>query len=116
MFGNLFLGLFGADPTVETATVNPATGLPMVDGIGGVDTAGNPFGMDISQMDGLEVNPATGLPMMGDGSIDVAGNPYGMDLDDSTCDMGYDSGYDGGCDFGGFDSGGFDCGGFGSDW
>lgn len=31
--------------------VNPATGLPMVDGISSVDAAGNPFGMDLSQDD-----------------------------------------------------------------
>ena len=28
--------------------VNPANGLPMVDGIGSVDVAGNPFGSDFS--------------------------------------------------------------------
>ena len=28
--------------------VNPANGLPMVDGIGSVDVAGNPFGCDFS--------------------------------------------------------------------
>lgn len=27
--------------------VNPATGLPMVGGMGGVDVHGNPFGMDL---------------------------------------------------------------------
>lgn len=31
--------------------VNPATGLPMTDGIGSVDVAGNPYGMDLSQDD-----------------------------------------------------------------
>lgn len=103
MFGDFLGGLFGADPQPEPPTINPATGLPMTGGIGGVDAAGNPYGMDLSQTDGLEINPATGLPMMGEGAVDVAGNPYGMDLDDA--------GYDGG-----FDSGGFDSGGFGSDW
>lgn len=29
-------------------TINPATGLPMVGGCGGVDVAGNPFGVDWS--------------------------------------------------------------------
>jgi hypothetical protein len=28
------------------AEVNPATGLPMVDGCSGVDVGGNPYGMD----------------------------------------------------------------------
>ena len=28
--------------------VNPASGLPMIDGLGSVDVAGNPFGWDVS--------------------------------------------------------------------
>lgn len=28
-------------------TINPATGLPMISGCGGVDVAGNPFGTDL---------------------------------------------------------------------
>jgi hypothetical protein len=36
----------------ETPTaINPATGLPMVHGAGGVDMAGNPFGMDLQAND-----------------------------------------------------------------
>jgi len=31
--------------------VNPATGLPMINGIGSVDVAGNPFGTDMNQSD-----------------------------------------------------------------
>lgn len=31
----------------ETCTTNPATGLPMVSGWGGVDVGGNPYGMNL---------------------------------------------------------------------
>jgi hypothetical protein len=35
-----------ATTVAPMADTNPATGLPMFDGIGGLDVAGNPFGMD----------------------------------------------------------------------
>ena len=31
----------------DVSWVNPATGLPMIGGMGGVDVAGNPFGTDL---------------------------------------------------------------------
>lgn len=31
----------------ETCTINPASGLPMAGGCGGVDVAGNPYGMNM---------------------------------------------------------------------
>jgi len=34
--------------TTNTATINPASGLPMTDGIGSLDVAGNVFGTDSS--------------------------------------------------------------------
>ncbi len=34
------------DPKIELFEINPATGLPMVAGIGSVDVMGNPYGMD----------------------------------------------------------------------
>lgn len=34
----------------DFATVNPATGLPMMGGIGGLDVAGNPYGFDNDDM------------------------------------------------------------------
>ena len=40
---------FGSVPEI-----NPATGLPMIDGIGSVDVGGNPFGMDWSSHLGME--------------------------------------------------------------
>lgn len=39
-------------PTDEGPRINPATGLPMVTpGIGGVDVAGNPFGLNLDRRD-----------------------------------------------------------------
>ena len=62
----------------DDASVNPATGLPM---LGGVDSAGNPFGsaglIESGLSDDLTLNPATGLPMSG--GFDAAGNSYGHD-------------------------------------
>lgn len=31
----------------STCTINPASGLPMIGGCGGVDVAGNPYGTDL---------------------------------------------------------------------
>lgn len=33
---------------MNETVINPATGLPMINGIGGVDVAGNPYGTDLS--------------------------------------------------------------------
>lgn len=37
----------GSDNQPEPTRINPATGLPMVGGIGGVDVQGNPYGTDL---------------------------------------------------------------------
>ena len=34
--------------TTSSTTINPASGLPMIDGIGSIDVAGNAFGTDSS--------------------------------------------------------------------
>jgi hypothetical protein len=34
-------------------TINPATGLPMIDDCGGIDVGGSPFGTDIHHFDDL---------------------------------------------------------------
>ena len=53
-----FSSLFGLDSSnststdIETTEINPATGLLMVGGIGGVDTDGNPYGTDLDSMSG----------------------------------------------------------------
>lgn len=52
---NFFKFLFGDDDNaapgaadVPLTTINPSTGLPMLDGgISGVDVGGSPFGMDV---------------------------------------------------------------------
>lgn len=36
---------------INDFTINPATGLPMIDGMGGVDIAGNPYGVDNNNHD-----------------------------------------------------------------
>jgi hypothetical protein len=42
----------GIDTGDDTGcTINPTTGLPMIDSCGGVDVGGSPFGMDIHQDD-----------------------------------------------------------------
>ncbi len=45
---NRLCGFFGFGieglPSHGSCEINPATGLPMIDGWGGVDVAGNPFG------------------------------------------------------------------------
>ena len=57
--------------------INPATGFPMINGMGGVDMTGSPFGFDVR----APFNPANGLPMInGMNGVDVAGNPYGTDM------------------------------------
>ena len=49
-FAQLFNGWQATDsgPDLhEPPAINPATGLPMVSGMGSVDVAGNPFGTDL---------------------------------------------------------------------
>lgn len=48
----------GIDISNDTGcTINPASGLPMIDGCGGVDVGGSPFGMDIHHDDlGSSIN------------------------------------------------------------
>jgi hypothetical protein len=39
---------FDSASMIETTEINPATGLPMIGGIGGMDVEGNPYGTDMS--------------------------------------------------------------------
>jgi hypothetical protein len=39
--------LLGSDNQPEPIRINPATGLPMIGGIGGMDVQGNPYGTDL---------------------------------------------------------------------
>lgn len=48
-----FFSLFSNGSTEKTSfgtEINPANGLPMTDGIGSVDVAGNPYGTDLSSI------------------------------------------------------------------
>jgi len=52
ILGKLFGGFFdwqNAPAEPAPPTINPANGLPMVDGPGSVDVMGNPYGFDHSQ-------------------------------------------------------------------
>lgn len=57
-----------------TMDINPATGLPMVGDCGGVDVGGNPFGMDLHQ---IEDHSSSGYG----GDIDM-GTSFGNDWPD----------------------------------
>ena len=46
IFGDDVSPQFANTPVID---INPATGLPMIDGCGGVDVAGSPYGMDLHQ-------------------------------------------------------------------
>lgn len=53
---NWITGLFDTGPNITSDTTsmhhadhNPATGLPMIGGIGGVDAGGSPFGHEVHQ-------------------------------------------------------------------
>jgi hypothetical protein len=39
--------ILGSDNQPEPTRINPATGLPMIGGIGGTDVQGNPYGTDL---------------------------------------------------------------------
>jgi hypothetical protein len=41
--------LFGGDLAPAITDINPATGLPMLGDIGGLDVGGNPYGVDLHQ-------------------------------------------------------------------
>lgn len=71
--------------------LNPATGLIMVNGVGGIDVAGNPYGVDLShdvsyfsadEHHDTLINPATGFEMIdGDiGGIDSGGSTFGHNI------------------------------------
>lgn len=79
--------LIDINTPIDDFTINPATGLPMVNGMSGVDIAGNPYGVDNTHHDSFGSNFDSGSSF---GSNDAFG-----------------SSFDGGSSFGG---------GSGSDW
>lgn len=42
----------------DEGAINPANGLPMIDGYGGIDVAGNPYGFDFSQ-NGFDISSSS---------------------------------------------------------
>lgn len=70
-----------ADSQVHT---NPSSGLPMYNGVSGLDVGGNTWGNSNTDT-GISVNPVSGLPMNGGMSgIDVGGNSWGTTSIDSS--------------------------------
>ncbi|MBE8917443.1 hypothetical protein G9451_16295 [Enterobacter kobei] len=71
--------------SVETGSgslINPSSGLPMNDGVSGLDVGGSPWG-NTNIDHGISVNPTSGIPMNGGGAnIDVVGNSWGSSSSD----------------------------------
>lgn len=45
-----FSGDAQVSPSPAVMEVNPATGLPMINGVGSVDVQGNPYGVDLAEI------------------------------------------------------------------
>lgn len=58
--------------------VNPATGLPMIDDMGGVDVGGSPFGMDLHESFGTDSFTA-GIDSFGSDSFDCGTGSFDSD-------------------------------------
>ena len=78
----LFKWLFGTSDqsTTSTTDINPATGLPMTNGIGGVDVGGNPYGVDLDDNDAIGINTndlnGNGIDDMFDSSTSSFDDPF----------------------------------------
>lgn len=72
-----------AHSTMDDMAINPANGMPMVGGMGGVDVEGNPYGTDISDLSGdhdpFSDSAACGL----DDSFTTFDDDFGCGIDDS---------------------------------
>ncbi|GLP94706.1 hypothetical protein [Paraferrimonas sedimenticola] len=80
-----------ATSSVDDNAINPANGLPMVDGTGGVDVEGNPYGTDSSH----DLMDSSMNDSLGTSSFD---DSFGCGVDDS-----FSSGIDDTFSSGGFD-------------
>ena len=58
LFGDLDSSMSVPDGFMEVMPINPASGLPMIGGIGGVDVAGNPWGTTSDEDFGAAVSPS----------------------------------------------------------
>ncbi len=54
------------DASLNTHAINPANGLPMVGGLGGIDIEGNPYGADFSN----DHHSSGGSSLIDDDSVD----------------------------------------------
>ena len=74
LFSLFFCDIDGISSVPE---INPATGLPMVDGIGGFDLGGNPYGMDssphLSLESGSPFDPFDHSGSSGGGGLSISG-------------------------------------------
>lgn len=95
----LFSWLFGDDTNESmsgssVSEINPANGFPMIDGIGGVDVVGNPYGAD-SQFNDIGVGidtTDTGLNDCGSSTMDMFDSDTSSSWDDSfSTGSGFDS-------------------------
>ena len=76
-----------ADAVTDESVINPANGLPMVGGMGGVDVEGNPYGADFTANNSC---PST-LDMFDSGIADCSSNDsFSSGMDDSFSSFGSD--------------------------
>lgn len=82
-FDSIFGWFSGND---DHCSVNPASGLPMVGGCGGVDVEGNPFGVDLHQTD-------TTTMFESNFSDDTGSSCSSLDDSFSSCSTGFDDSF-----------------------
>ena len=79
------LSTYSADPFSEFATINPANGLPMIGGIGGMDVGGNAYGIshDIfeSSTSGMLFGSCSSFSDLFSSSCDILGSSFGCGSD-----------------------------------
>ena len=61
----------------DMTVINPATGLPMIDGIGSVDVAGNPYAVDLQAHSAFGAGPFETGPGLGNALDDWASTGIG---------------------------------------
>lgn len=87
----------------ENTVINPATGLPMVGGIGGLDTMGNPYGYDsLSQgtyPDDTSLSTAdSAFEADSSSCTDYGSDEFTTTGFDNSCDSSFDDGFSTGLD------------------
>ncbi|MGR5285550.1 hypothetical protein ACP3V5_09550 [Vibrio maritimus] len=87
----------------ENTVINPATGLPMVGGIGGLDTMGNPYGYDSlfqgTYPDDTSSSTAdSGFETDSSSCTDHSSDEFTSAGFDNSCDSSFDDGFSTGLD------------------